>query len=209
MGEFDPVAWELFLRKMIAYNLRVFGLPSSAAEVGGSEECLIKLKAWNMTQIGLHSMMQFQVNMKKVAEEERGKFQFEHEMRELGDEDVKDEFNGYFDSLVEDVTESMKKYSESVKQLEELLELEKETLFIKRKVATFSLDYDDDLASEAVSLDLFNTGATNLLGKTKEIQVKKHETMQRINKMIGAKIGPIEPISTQELQPFLDAIFPN
>ena len=81
MGEFNPVAWELFLRKMIAYNLRVFGLPSSAVEVGGSEECLIKLKAWNMTQIGLHSMMQFQVKMKKVAEEERGKFQFEHEMR--------------------------------------------------------------------------------------------------------------------------------
>ena len=39
----------------------------------------------------------------------------------------------------------MKKYSESVKQLEDLLELEKETLVIKRKVATFSLDYDDDL----------------------------------------------------------------
>ena len=39
----------------------------------------------------------------------------------------------------------MKKYSESVSQLETLLELEKETLVIKRKVATYSLDYDDDL----------------------------------------------------------------
>merc|ERR1719154_185028 len=114
-------------------------------------------------------------------------------MRELGDEDVKDEFNGYFDSLIDDVTESMKKYSESVKQLEELLDLEKENLIIKRK------------ASEAVSLDLFNTGATNLLGRTKEIQVKKLDTMQKINSLIGTKIEPVEPISTEELQPFLDA----
>ena len=65
--------------------------------------------------------------------------------RELGDEEIKKEFNGYFDSLTEDVSENMKKYSESVAQLETLLELEKETLIIKRKVATFSLDYDDDL----------------------------------------------------------------
>ena len=71
----------MFLRKVIAYNLKVFGLSSGVGDVGGSEEGLNKLKAWNMTQIGLHSMMQFQAKMKKIAEEEKGKFQFEHEMR--------------------------------------------------------------------------------------------------------------------------------
>ena len=37
------------------------------------------------------------------------------------------------------------KYSEAVRQLEGLLELERETLSVKRKVAGFSVDYDDDL----------------------------------------------------------------
>ena len=41
----------------------------------------------------------------------------------------------------------MKKYSEIVKQLESLLELERENMIIKKKVATFSLDYDDDLVN--------------------------------------------------------------
>ena len=50
-----------------------------------------------------------------------------------------------FDDLIVDVTEAMKKYSDIVRQLESLLELEKETLIIKKKVATFSLDYDDNL----------------------------------------------------------------
>ena len=44
-----------------------------------------------------------------------------------------------------DVCDAMTKYSDIVKQLEALLDLEKETLVIKKKVATFSLDYDDDL----------------------------------------------------------------
>ena len=44
-----------------------------------------------------------------------------------------------------DACEGMEKYSESVKQVEELLDLERETLIIKRKVATFSIDYDDNL----------------------------------------------------------------
>jgi len=207
--QFDPAAWEVFLRKIIAYNLKVFGLSNGLGGGGGSEEGLKKLKAWNTTQIGLHSMMQFQEKMKKISVEGKDKFQFDHEMRELGDEEVKKEFNGYFESLTEDVTEGMKKYSESVKQLEDLLELEKETLVIKRKVATFSLDYDDDLASEAVSMDLFNTGAINLLGKTKDIHVKKHETMNAMVKQIGPKLDLIEPITVEELKPFLDAIFPN
>ena len=71
---------------------------------------------------------------------------------------MKDEFNGYFDSLVEDVMVNMKKYSESVKQLEDLLEMEKETLVIKRKVATFSLDYDDDLVINLIGSPPKSTG---------------------------------------------------
>ena len=37
------------------------------------------------------------------------------------------------------------RYSEAVRQLEGLLELERETLSVKRKVAGFTVDYDDDL----------------------------------------------------------------
>ena len=66
-------------------------------------------------------------------------------VRSLGDEEAKNEFNELFDDLIVDVVENMKKYSDIVRQLESLLELEKETLLIKKKVATFSLDYDDNL----------------------------------------------------------------
>ena len=58
---------------------------------------------------------------------------------------MKDEFNELFDDLVVDVVDGMKKYPEVVADLEQLLELEKENLVIKKKVATFSLDYDDNL----------------------------------------------------------------
>ena len=74
----------------------------------------------------------------------------DHVCRELGDQEVKNEFNGYFDCLTEDVIDSMKKYSTSVQQLEEVLELEKETQIIKKKVACFSLDYDDDLVIDFI-----------------------------------------------------------
>ena len=37
------------------------------------------------------------------------------------------------------------RYSEAVRQLEGLLELERETLSVKRKVEGFTVDYDDDL----------------------------------------------------------------
>ena len=65
----------------------------------------------------------------------------------MGEQEAKNEFNELFDDLIVDVVESMKKYSDIVKQLESLLDLEKETLIIKKKVATFSLDYDDDLVN--------------------------------------------------------------
>ena len=65
----------------------------------------------------------------------------------MGEQEAKNEFNELFDDLIIDVVDSMKKYSDIVKQLEALLDLEKETLIIKKKVATFSLDYDDDLVN--------------------------------------------------------------
>ena len=64
-------------------------------------------------------------------------------------------------------------------------------------------------ASEAVSLDLFNTGASNLLGKTKDIQEKKQGTMTEILAKIGPKLEQVEPVTEVELKPFLDAMFPN
>lgn len=38
---------------------------------------------------------------------------------------------------------------EAVRQLELVLGLEQETLAVRRKVAAFSLDYDDDLVTES------------------------------------------------------------
>ena len=46
-----------------------------------------------------------------------------------------------------DVEKNNSKYSAAMRQLEELLALERETEEVKRKVAGFSLDYDDDLVS--------------------------------------------------------------
>ena len=82
MSEFDPSAWELFLRKMIAYNFKVFGISQRQTENSeNGDGNLQKLCLWNGTQTGLHSMMDFQKKMKKLTEDSRGKFQFEHEMK--------------------------------------------------------------------------------------------------------------------------------
>ena len=85
--------------------------------------------------------------------------------RALG-EGTKEEFNELFDTLIVDVCDAMTKYSDIVKQLEALLDLEKETLVIKKKVATFSLDYDDDLVitkQQNCKLNAFNlVKSTNL-----------------------------------------------
>ena len=72
---------------------------------------------------------------------------FEDEIKALGDEGVVDEFESYFSNLVGDVEENNRKYSEAMKELEELLDLERETERIKRKVADFTVDYDEDLVS--------------------------------------------------------------
>jgi len=126
--------------------------------------------------------------------------------RNLGDLEVRNEFNELFDDLVVDVSDSMNKYSDIVRQLETLLDMEKQTLIIKKKVSTFSLDYDDDLASAAVSGNIFSTGSNSLLDQTKSIQKKKHEVMIQTMQVLGPKLELIEPITKEELQPFLDAL---
>ena len=83
-GEFDPSAWELFLRRMIAYNFRVFGLTGSregGESLENGEGSLAKLCKWNMTQNGLHSMLEFQTKFKKLGQDSRTSFKFEHEMK--------------------------------------------------------------------------------------------------------------------------------
>lgn len=197
MGEFDPAAWDLFLRRMIAYNFKVFGISGSreaeAGDSAGEAAALNKLRKWNQTQNGLHAMLEFQNKLRKLGQEGREKFQFEHEMKALGDKEAKNEFNELFDDLIVDVCESTAKYSDIVKQLEALLELEKETLVIKRK------------ASAAV-LNIFNTGSSNLLDQTKCIQDKKHRIMLQTAASLASKLEQTEPITKEELQPFIDAL---
>ncbi len=56
-----------------------------------------------------------------------------------------EEFESYFSGLVGDVERNNEKYAAAMRQLEQLLQLEHETELIRRKVAAFTLDYDDDL----------------------------------------------------------------
>ena len=59
--------------------------------------------------------------------------------------EVLEEFESYFSGLVGDVERNNEKYAAAMRQLEQLLQLEHETELIRRKVAAFTLDYDDDL----------------------------------------------------------------
>ena len=51
-------------------------------------------------QVGLHSIIQFETGIKRVAEQEQSKWQFEEEIKALGAEEVQAEFSGYFASIV-------------------------------------------------------------------------------------------------------------
>jgi len=204
MGALDSTEWELFLRKMIARNLRIFGAPDPASSKDGVE----RLREWNLAQVGLHSIITFETGIKKVAEQEQSKWQFEEEIKALGAEEVQAEFAGYFTSIVSELGSGNVKYSEAVRQLEGLLELERETLSVKRKVAGFSVDYDDDLASTAVSMDLFKTGANTLLEQTKAIQARKADAMASLRSQLP-DLEAVEPITPEELQPFLQALLSN
>ena len=55
-------------------------------------------------QVGLHSIIQFETGIKRVAEQEQSKWQFEEEIKALGAEEVQAEFSGYFASIVRDIT---------------------------------------------------------------------------------------------------------
>ena len=89
-------------------------------------------------------------NLLQAEKSSGGQLMFEDEMRALhhgdtSDADVLEEFESYFSGLVGDVERNNEKYSAAMRQLEELLDLERETELIRRKVAAFTLDYDDDL----------------------------------------------------------------
>ena len=53
-----------------------------------------------LPQVGLHSIITFETGIKKVAEQEQSKWQFEEEIKALGAEEVQAEFAGYFTSIV-------------------------------------------------------------------------------------------------------------
>ena len=57
-----------------------------------------------------------------------------------------------------------------------------------------------------MSLNIFNTGSNNLLEQTKSIQNKKHKIMLQTIENLGSKLDQIEPITKEELQPFIDAL---
>jgi len=160
--------WELFLRRMIARNLRMFGTPDPVAVAMG--EPAGRLQEWARAQVGLHSMQQFEGSIRRVAEQEQDRWQFEEEMKALG--------------------------AEAVRQLEGLLELERETLSVRRK------------ASTAVSMDIFKTGANTLLEQSKGIQGRKAAAMAELVAAIPG-LEEVEPISQEELQPFQQALLPN
>ena len=61
-------------------------------------------------------------------------------------------------------------------------------------------------ASAAVSINIFSTGSTNLLEQTKCIQSKKQQVMLQILGSLGNKLDQCQPITNDELQPFLDAL---
>lgn len=82
-GDYDPAAWDLFLRRMIAYNFRVFGLTATreGESLESGEGDLNKLCKWNTTQSGLHAMLEFQTKLKKLGQDSRTSFKFDHEMK--------------------------------------------------------------------------------------------------------------------------------
>merc|ERR1719278_188067 len=166
--------------------------PDPASSKDGVE----RLREWNLAQVGLHSINTFETGIKKVAEQEQAKWQFEEEIKALGAEEVQAEFAGYFTSIVSELGSGNVKYSEAVRQLEGLLELERETLSVKRK------------ASTAVSMDLFKTGANTLLEQTKAIQARKADAMASLRSQLP-DLEAVEPISPDELQPFLQALLSN
>ena len=56
-------------------------------------------------------------------------------------------------------------------------------------------------------MNIFNTGSqNNLLEQTKSIHNKKHKVMLQTIENLGPKLEQIEPITKEELQPFLDAL---
>jgi len=198
--------WEMFLRRMIARNLRMFGAPDPVAVA--KKDAAGRLQEWSRAQVGLHSIQQFEGSVRRVAEQEQDRWQFEEEIKALGAEEVRAEFTGYFSAIVSELGSGNARYGEAVRQLEGLLELERETLSVRRKVAAYTVDFDDDLASTAVSMDIFKTGANTLLEQSKGIQGRKAAAMAELVAAIPG-LEEVQPITQEELQPFQQALLPN
>lgn len=62
------------------------------------------------------------------------------------------------------------------------------------------------LQASAAVLNIFNTGSSNLLDQTKCIQDKKHRIMLQTAASLASKLEQTEPITKEELQPFIDAL---
>jgi len=186
--------WEMFLRRMIARNLRMFGAPDPVAVA--KKDAAGRLQEWSRAQVGLHSIQQFEGSVRRVAEQEQDRWQFEEEIKALGAEEVRAEFTGYFSAIVSELGSGNARYGEAVRQLEGLLELERETLSVRRK------------ASTAVSMDIFKTGANTLLEQSKGIQGRKAAAMAELVAAIPG-LEEVQPITQEELQPFQQALLPN
>jgi len=186
--------WEMFLRRMIARNLRMFGAPDPVAVA--KKDAAGRLQEWSRAQVGLHSIQQFEGSVRRVAEQEQDRWQFEEEIKALGAEEVRAEFTGYFSAIVSELGSGNARYGEAVRQLEGLLELERETLIVRRK------------ASTAVSMDIFKTGANTLLEQSKGIQGRKAAAMAELVAAIPG-LEEVQPITQEELQPFQQALLPN
>lgn len=61
-------------------------------------------------------------------------------------------------------------------------------------------------ASEAVTTDLFAASSANLLSDLKNVHNKKLRMMEEVKAKLGARLEAVEPISEEELQPFIDAL---
>lgn len=256
--------WEMFLRRMIARNLRMFGAPDPVAVA--KKDAAGRLQEWSRAQVVPRQSTRpggppLHPAVRGVREEGGGagagqvapphhppwppghlstghrhlttwsqadhdhppipRWQFEEEIKALGAEEVRAEFTGYFSAIVSqpplthhpghqvsELGSGNARYGEAVRQLEGLLELERETLSVRRKVAAYTVDFDDDLvtgpaedahshpvqASTAVSMDIFKTGANTLLEQSKGIQGRKAAAMAELVAAIPG-LEEVQPIT--------------
>ena len=79
MSGFDATAWELFLRKMISHNFKIFGISDLQEDLEPGDT--LQLCRWNMLQSGLHNMLQMKSQLQDLGQTQRNNFQFELELK--------------------------------------------------------------------------------------------------------------------------------